>query len=94
MSRRPRPHPAGGLKGHGFKSTDWALASLGVMAKLGLVIRPEMLEAALAARLKGDALTGALEIVRRLSRANVYSQRSTALAINRRKAHADMGLLS
>jgi pyruvate/2-oxoacid:ferredoxin oxidoreductase beta subunit/Pyruvate/2-oxoacid:ferredoxin oxidoreductase gamma subunit len=54
------------FKGQGFKSTDWALASLGVMAKLGLVIRPEMLEAALAVRLKGDALTGALEIVGRI----------------------------
>jgi Pyruvate/2-oxoacid:ferredoxin oxidoreductase gamma subunit len=53
------------FKGQGFKSTDWALASLGVMAKLGLVIRPQMLEDALAARLKGDVLTGAQEIVRR-----------------------------
>jgi pyruvate/2-oxoacid:ferredoxin oxidoreductase beta subunit/Pyruvate/2-oxoacid:ferredoxin oxidoreductase gamma subunit len=50
------------FKAQGFKSTDWALASLGVLSKLGVVIRPEMLEAALAARLKGDAL----EIVRRV----------------------------
>jgi pyruvate/2-oxoacid:ferredoxin oxidoreductase beta subunit/Pyruvate/2-oxoacid:ferredoxin oxidoreductase gamma subunit len=54
------------LKTQGFKGTDWALASLGVIAKLGGVIRPEMLEAALGGRLKGDALTGALEIVRRV----------------------------
>jgi pyruvate/2-oxoacid:ferredoxin oxidoreductase beta subunit/Pyruvate/2-oxoacid:ferredoxin oxidoreductase gamma subunit len=54
------------FKGQGFKTTDWALASLGVLSKLETVIRPEMLEAALAARLKGDALTGALEIVRRV----------------------------
>ena len=54
------------LKGQGFKGTDWALASLGVLAKLGLVIGPEMLEAALAARLKGDVLAGALEIVRKV----------------------------
>jgi pyruvate/2-oxoacid:ferredoxin oxidoreductase beta subunit/Pyruvate/2-oxoacid:ferredoxin oxidoreductase gamma subunit len=53
------------LKGQGFKSADWAMASLGVIAKLGMVIRPEMLEAALAGRLKGDALTSALESVRR-----------------------------
>jgi Pyruvate/2-oxoacid:ferredoxin oxidoreductase gamma subunit len=54
------------FKGQGVKITDWALASLGVLSKLGAVIRPEMLEAALAARLKGDALAGALEVVRRI----------------------------
>lgn len=54
------------FKGQGFKGTDWALASLGVLSKLGLGIRPEMLEAALAARLKGEALAGALETVRRV----------------------------
>jgi pyruvate/2-oxoacid:ferredoxin oxidoreductase beta subunit/Pyruvate/2-oxoacid:ferredoxin oxidoreductase gamma subunit len=54
------------LKGQGFKGTDWALASLGVLAKLGRVVRPEMLEAALADRLRGEALTAALEIVRRV----------------------------
>jgi pyruvate/2-oxoacid:ferredoxin oxidoreductase beta subunit/Pyruvate/2-oxoacid:ferredoxin oxidoreductase gamma subunit len=54
------------LKGQGFKGTDWALASLGVLSKLDKVIGPEMLEAALAARLKGDALVGALEIVRKV----------------------------
>jgi hypothetical protein len=53
------------LKGQGFKGTDWSLASLSVMAQLGLGIRPEMLEAALEVRLRGDALSGALEIVRR-----------------------------
>ena len=54
------------MKGQGIKGADWALASLGVLAKLGRVIRPEMLEAALADRLRGDALAGALEIVRRV----------------------------
>jgi pyruvate/2-oxoacid:ferredoxin oxidoreductase beta subunit/Pyruvate/2-oxoacid:ferredoxin oxidoreductase gamma subunit len=53
------------LKGQGFKGTDWALASLGVLAKLGRVVRPEMLEAALGDRLRGDALAAAIEIVRR-----------------------------
>jgi 2-oxoglutarate/2-oxoacid ferredoxin oxidoreductase subunit beta len=52
------------FKGQGLKGTDWALASLGVIAKLGLVIRPEMLEAALASRFRGDALAGSLKIVR------------------------------
>ena len=50
------------FKGQGFKATDWALASLGVRAKLGLVIRPEMFEAALRARLKGEALSAALDL--------------------------------
>jgi hypothetical protein len=37
---------------------------LGLIAKLGRVIRPEMLEAALSLRLRGEALSAALEIVR------------------------------
>jgi pyruvate/2-oxoacid:ferredoxin oxidoreductase beta subunit len=53
------------LKSQGFKPTDWALASLGIIAKLGLVIRPEMLEAALTARLGGEALASSLDTVRR-----------------------------
>ena len=48
------------FKAQGFKPPDWALASLGVLSKLNIVIRPEMLEAALAARLKGEALAGTL----------------------------------
>jgi 2-oxoglutarate ferredoxin oxidoreductase subunit beta len=51
------------LKAQGIKSTDWALASLGVLAKLGQVIRPEMLKAAIEARLKGEALASALKLV-------------------------------
>ncbi len=54
------------FKGQGFKGADWALASLGVLAQLGFVMRPQMLEAAIAARLKGDSLAGALEIVRKV----------------------------
>ncbi len=54
------------LKGQGLKGTDWALASLGIIAKLGLVIRSEMLEAALAARLQGEILKDSLEILRRV----------------------------
>ena len=53
------------FKGQGFKGTDWALASLGVLAKLERAVRPEMLEAAITCRLKGDSLAGALAIVRR-----------------------------
>jgi 2-oxoglutarate/2-oxoacid ferredoxin oxidoreductase subunit beta len=54
------------FKAQGFKPPDWALASLGVLSKLNVVIRPEMLEAALSARLKGEALAGALDTVRRV----------------------------
>jgi 2-oxoglutarate ferredoxin oxidoreductase subunit beta len=52
------------FKAQGFKGTDWALASLAVMARLGLVVGMETLEAALAARLRGEALSTATEIVR------------------------------
>ncbi len=54
------------FKAQGIRTPDWALASLGLMAKLGLVIRPEMLAAALAARLKGETLTAALDQVERV----------------------------
>ncbi|MCU0605070.1 MAG: thiamine pyrophosphate-dependent enzyme [Desulfobacterales bacterium] len=54
------------FKAQGIKPQDWALASLGVLAKLGLVIRPEMLEAALGSRLRGASLSGALELVQRV----------------------------
>ncbi len=54
------------FKDQGFKGTDWALASLGALAKLGRVVRPEMLEAAITSRLRGDILAGALDIVRRV----------------------------
>jgi len=52
------------FKAQGFKGTDWALASLAVMARLGLVVGLETLEAALTARLRGETLSAALEIVR------------------------------
>ena len=48
------------FKALGLKSQDWALAGLAVMAKLGRVIRPEMLRAALEIRFKGKALAGSL----------------------------------
>ena len=54
------------LKAQGFKGTDWALAMLGVMAKLGLVIGRETLEAALGSRFKVEPLQIALDIVRRV----------------------------
>ncbi|MCK7505282.1 MAG: hypothetical protein MZV70_15190 [Desulfobacterales bacterium] len=64
---RPRPHPPGGLQGagvQGARTGPWH--RWGCSPSSDVVIRPEMLEAALAARLKGDALAGALEIVRRV----------------------------
>jgi Pyruvate/2-oxoacid:ferredoxin oxidoreductase gamma subunit len=54
------------FKAQGIKPPDWALASLGVLAKLGLVIRPEMLGAALESRLSGKSLSAALELVGRV----------------------------
>jgi 2-oxoglutarate/2-oxoacid ferredoxin oxidoreductase subunit beta len=54
------------FKAQGIKPPDWALAALGVAAKLEWVIRPEMLEAALGSRLKGEGLAAALELVRRV----------------------------
>jgi 2-oxoglutarate ferredoxin oxidoreductase subunit beta len=47
-----------------IKKIDWALASLGVLAKLGQIINPEMLEAALAIKFKGQTLESCLELVR------------------------------
>jgi len=49
-----------------IKKIDWALASLGVLAKLGQIITPEMLEAALAIKFKGKILENALELVRKV----------------------------
>ncbi|MGD9042499.1 MAG: thiamine pyrophosphate-dependent enzyme [Desulfobacterales bacterium] len=54
------------FKDQGIKSTDRALASLAVMAKLNKVIRPEMLEAALKVRFKGEALKSSLELIDRV----------------------------
>jgi pyruvate/2-oxoacid:ferredoxin oxidoreductase beta subunit/Pyruvate/2-oxoacid:ferredoxin oxidoreductase gamma subunit len=62
---RARIHPLD-FKRQGLKSTDWALAALGVLAKLGRVVSLEMLEAAMADRLRGDSLAAGLEIVRRI----------------------------
>jgi pyruvate/2-oxoacid:ferredoxin oxidoreductase beta subunit len=53
------------FKGQGFKGADWALASLAVIAKMNLMIRPEMLEAALTVRLRGEALASSLDTVHR-----------------------------
>ncbi|UCF92256.1 MAG: 2-oxoglutarate synthase, partial [Desulfobacterales bacterium] len=51
------------FKSQGIKKPDWALASLAVLAGLGQVIRPEMLEAALKIRFKGQTLEAALALV-------------------------------
>jgi Pyruvate/2-oxoacid:ferredoxin oxidoreductase gamma subunit len=50
----------------GIKRSDWALASLAAMARLGKVISPEMLQLALRIRFKGKALQTTLEMVDRL----------------------------
>jgi hypothetical protein len=54
------------LKALGIKKPDWALASLGVMAGLEIIISPEMLTAALKIRFKGSTLDSALELIHKI----------------------------
>ncbi|MCK5417804.1 MAG: hypothetical protein KAI93_04840, partial [Desulfobacterales bacterium] len=54
------------LKAQSIKRTDWALASLAVLAKLEKVLRPEMLEAALKIKFKGKTLTSSLDLIGRV----------------------------
>jgi len=62
---KARIHPID-LKSQKIKKPDWALAALGVLAKLGQIITPEMLEAALQIRFKGQVLESSLELVRKV----------------------------
>jgi len=54
------------LKSQKIKNPDWALASLGILAKLGRIITTEMLEAALKIRFKGKTLEDSPELVRKV----------------------------
>jgi pyruvate/2-oxoacid:ferredoxin oxidoreductase beta subunit/Pyruvate/2-oxoacid:ferredoxin oxidoreductase gamma subunit len=54
------------FKNQGIKRTDWALASLAVLAKLNRIISAEMLKAALKLKFKGKNYQAALEIIRRI----------------------------
>ena len=54
------------LKSQRIKKPDWALASLGVLAKFGQIINSEMLAAALKIRFKGHSLKSSLEVVRKV----------------------------
>jgi hypothetical protein len=54
------------LKAQSIKRTDWALASLAVLAKLEKVLQPEMLEAALKIKFKGKTLTSSLDLIGRV----------------------------
>jgi len=51
------------LNSQKIKRTDWALASLAVLAGLKQVIQPQMLKAALEVRFKGKTLDSALQLV-------------------------------
>jgi pyruvate/2-oxoacid:ferredoxin oxidoreductase beta subunit len=62
---KARIHPVD-LKKLGIKRSDWALASLAVLAKLKRVIQPEMLKAALEIRFQGKTLTSALDMIARV----------------------------
>jgi len=55
------------LKAQGIKKPDWALASVGVLAKLGRIINPEMLAAALKIKFKGKTLENSLELVEKVA---------------------------
>ena len=54
------------FKSQGIKKADWALAAMGVLAKLGRIISPEMLSAALKTRFKGKILADCLELVEKV----------------------------
>jgi pyruvate/2-oxoacid:ferredoxin oxidoreductase beta subunit/Pyruvate/2-oxoacid:ferredoxin oxidoreductase gamma subunit len=54
------------LKSQKIRKPDWALAALGVLAKLGQIINSEMLEAALAIRFKDKILAASLELVKKV----------------------------
>lgn len=54
------------LKSQKVRKPDWALAALGVLAKIGQIISPEMLAAALAIRFKNKILKSSLELLRKV----------------------------
>ncbi|CAB1076434.1 2-oxoglutarate/2-oxoacid ferredoxin oxidoreductase, beta subunit (EC / 2-oxoglutarate/2-oxoacid ferredoxin oxidoreductase, gamma subunit (EC [Olavius algarvensis Delta 1 endosymbiont] len=54
------------LKSLKIKKPDWALASLGVLAKLDRIITTEMLEAALKVRFKEKVLENSLEVIKKV----------------------------
>jgi 2-oxoglutarate ferredoxin oxidoreductase subunit beta len=53
------------FKGQGIKRTDWALASLAVLAEHNRVISTEMLICAIKLKFKGDTLEAAMALVKR-----------------------------
>jgi len=59
---KARIHPVD-FKSSGIKRTDWALASLAVLAKLNRIISTEMLKAALKLKFKGNTYQAALTVV-------------------------------
>ena len=63
---KARIHPID-LKSQKIKKPDWALASLGVLAKLNQVITSEMLAAALKIKFKGNTLDTALELIHQVT---------------------------
>jgi Pyruvate/2-oxoacid:ferredoxin oxidoreductase gamma subunit len=54
------------FKAQGIKKSDWALASLAVLAKLNTVISLEMLTSALGIKFQDKALESSLELVERV----------------------------
>jgi pyruvate/2-oxoacid:ferredoxin oxidoreductase beta subunit len=62
---KARIHPVD-FKARGIKRTDWALASLGVLAGLNCVINPDMLMSAIKLKFKGDTRLSAMDVVKKL----------------------------
>ena len=54
------------FKARGIKRTDWALASLGVLAGLNCVISVDMLMSALKLKFKGDTRQVAMDLIKKL----------------------------
>ena len=55
------------FKSQGIKKSDWALASLGTLARMGRVLNIEMLEAALKERFKGATLEGVRDVLAKVN---------------------------
>lgn len=53
------------LKARGIRNSDWALASVGLLAAWEKIINFQMLEAALKIRFKGQTLADSLELVQK-----------------------------
>jgi len=54
------------FRAHGIKASGRALGALGVLARLNRALNPEILQAALHQRFKGDVLSASLELIQKV----------------------------